>query len=910
MKKRLWLILAALSVLLGCPKSAPAQYTAVTAVVQDSNGNLYANASYSVSFVIPSSATQQPVFTGTTQIISPTVYAGQETDSFGNLSITLPDNNLVTPLGTQWKFSICAHGGLPCFTDTLTITGATEDITSQLQSVAPILGPVVSLGCNLLGIRCANQFAGATPTIQQANAVANLGTTPGVVLDTYLLNAGAFPTLPNNVPILDLRQTQDFITGSSTARDRVAQFFLVSNQGNFTARALTGTVTLSNGSTSVTGSGTAFTTELAGNASGSLIKLTADSSTSWARVASVGSDTTATLAATYTGSGGSGSAVAGVTANPMVVKQTCSGGTVPDGGSGECVGLSVFQNRTAGNRGVYGGNLNLTYGTASTSTSGQAITLELDTTNNSGVDDTAASQTFGLAILSAGANHPNTGIQVSASNSGNRWLRGALIAGWSTGGVLSQGSGSNLVAIPTVGTAIGTPGVGGRDSSDSNWTWFSTVDGTGVFQPSFTSPTGETLGIQGNVTSTETAAPNAHAVDGGVFIASLGASNTQNWTAFPALRGVIAQTVIPTGATGTVTATADILGQTINNGGTITSSYAALFPAPTGTGTITNTYGIVTSPGRGVSVLSDGIVTNGQITSNVPSGTVPFVINSATPIPVATIANHPVTYDCATTTTCSNTQQTGWQVFHDTHALSTGGITITGISPAFASVNYPCSITDITDPSKGPATYCYLASTSSITVAGGNASDVVAINVMGQGTSGGSSGVAGPNVSSAAASVSYNSGVAWTNPTDAEVSDGVYATSTITGGNTDKLQLTGFNFAIPSTATIDGILVGLQRLSTNVSGTAVCWDGNNSLPGNVWLLKAGTESGAGQNGILWPTGAEAYQYYGSSSNLWGGSWLYSDINNANFGVEINANIFGSGSATCKVDSVNVTVYYH
>lgn len=69
--------------------------------------------------------------------------------------------------------------------------------------------------------------------------------------------------------------------------------------------ALTGTVTLTNGSTTVTGSGTTFTTQLD---TSKYIKLNADANSAWARVAQVLSDTSAVLKVNYTGTGGSGAA--------------------------------------------------------------------------------------------------------------------------------------------------------------------------------------------------------------------------------------------------------------------------------------------------------------------------------------------------------------------------------------------------------------------------------------------------------------------------------------------------------------------------------------------------------------------------------------------------------------------------
>lgn len=67
--------------------------------------------------------------------------------------------------------------------------------------------------------------------------------------------------------------------------------------------ALTGTITFTNGNTAVTGSGSAFLSEVI---VGSLVKLNADSASAWGKVQSIASNTSLTLASNYTGTGGAG----------------------------------------------------------------------------------------------------------------------------------------------------------------------------------------------------------------------------------------------------------------------------------------------------------------------------------------------------------------------------------------------------------------------------------------------------------------------------------------------------------------------------------------------------------------------------------------------------------------------------
>lgn len=74
---------------------------------------------------------------------------------------------------------------------------------------------------------------------------------------------------------------------------------------NGTTISLTGVVTFTNGSISVTGAGTVFLTQVT---SGGYVKLTADGTSFYARVGSVSSNTALTLDAAYGGSSGSGAA--------------------------------------------------------------------------------------------------------------------------------------------------------------------------------------------------------------------------------------------------------------------------------------------------------------------------------------------------------------------------------------------------------------------------------------------------------------------------------------------------------------------------------------------------------------------------------------------------------------------------
>jgi len=131
-----WIILAVLA--LAC--SAIAQTTVVTGTVVDPSGIPYAGGTILPQLVVPGGPT--PTLNG--NVFTPST-SPATLDSNGKFSLTLQDNTQVSPASTQWKFTVCsgpgtiypAEGkGSVCFSSTLTISGASQDISSTLQSAA------------------------------------------------------------------------------------------------------------------------------------------------------------------------------------------------------------------------------------------------------------------------------------------------------------------------------------------------------------------------------------------------------------------------------------------------------------------------------------------------------------------------------------------------------------------------------------------------------------------------------------------------------------------------------------------------------------------------------------------------------------------------------------------------------
>lgn len=161
---------------------------------------------------------------------------------------------------------------------------------------------------------------------------------------------------------------------------------------------------------------------------------------------------------------------------------------------------------------------------------------------------------------------------------------------------------------------------------------------------------------------------------------------------------------------------------------------------------------------------------------------------------------------------------------------------------------------------------------------------------------------AGPNFPTAATGNTNTIGggtIAWTSPTNIEVSDSVFATNTLTTTATsDDLIGTGFGFAIIGTDTINGILLEVNHKSNLVS---------TITESDVRLLKAGAGAGASRSTGASLPAAAATVSYGSAADLWGTTWTPTDINNVNFGAAVSYNNPSGSSRVVSVDFMRITV---
>lgn len=149
---------------------------------------------------------------------------------------------------------------------------------------------------------------------------------------------------------------------------------------------------------------------------------------------------------------------------------------------------------------------------------------------------------------------------------------------------------------------------------------------------------------------------------------------------------------------------------------------------------------------------------------------------------------------------------------------------------------------------------------------------------------------------------------AWSNPTNISASNDTTATATTPGSPngtqpSNYLKALDFGFAIPGTATVGSVAVGIERLRSGGTTGAI-------RDNVIKLVKGGTVSGNNNadTATNWPTtvGGVVREYDAD----WGVSLTPSDVNGSTFGCVLA--IAGSGSTTnrvAEVDNIYIRVVY-
>src|ERR1700733_1760710 len=119
--------------------AAWSQTSAVTATITDPDGQTWNNGTYTITFV-PTPGVPGP-YTWQGNPNFPQNYTGSFNGS-GVLSVSIPDNSYIAPLGSKWQFTLCSKTSAACQNIKLSAIGASPNLSSALstQLVAPRFG--------------------------------------------------------------------------------------------------------------------------------------------------------------------------------------------------------------------------------------------------------------------------------------------------------------------------------------------------------------------------------------------------------------------------------------------------------------------------------------------------------------------------------------------------------------------------------------------------------------------------------------------------------------------------------------------------------------------------------------------------------------------------------------------------
>jgi hypothetical protein len=188
---------------------------------------------------------------------------------------------------------------------------------------------------------------------------------------------------------------------------------------------------------------------------------------------------------------------------------------------------------------------------------------------------------------------------------------------------------------------------------------------------------------------------------------------------------------------------------------------------------------------------------------------------------------------------------------------------------------------------------------------GGERFDGAAVPGAGIVTGGGSGGGTRPSVEDDGETIGSETGFEaptgtnsphnqWTNGSNAFASNNTYATADAAGA---LQSYSTFNFSIPGTDTIKGVVVKLEASASAPGGTiavVLSWDGGVSTTTTMYATTA-------------LTGTDAVYVLGSEGDTWGHSWTPLHFSNDNFRVRVIAH--PSGGNTVRIDAIQVRPYH-
>ena len=118
----------------------------------------------------------------------------------------------------------------------------------------------------------------------------------------------------------------------------------------------------------------------------------------------------------------------------------------------------------------------------------------------------------------------------------------------------------------------------------------------------------------------------------------------------------------------------------------------------------------------------------------------------------------------------------------------------------------------------------------------------------------------------------------------------------------------GIDYVVQASAGSSGAKVSTFTATTTGVSIIVGFNPGGVFDERVSLVKADGSITATslESSAFWPS-AEATATYGGSTELWGETWTDTDINDADFGALLQANV--PTSATASVDSIQIRIYY-
>lgn len=193
-----------------------AQSTTVSGTITDSGGQTWGYGSVQFAFrPAASNPTAQYFWNGSPFSSSTTLPANPQllssSGSFSGLSI--PSNTAISPAGSQWAVTVCAAASIPnCFTQLLTISGGTQNISSQVvpppaivNLTVPLLGAKAYTDAEVVGAASGTLFFNITQNALKVCPVAGYPPCQWEVVNPFpiIIVPG---TLPSNAMALACAQ--------------------------------------------------------------------------------------------------------------------------------------------------------------------------------------------------------------------------------------------------------------------------------------------------------------------------------------------------------------------------------------------------------------------------------------------------------------------------------------------------------------------------------------------------------------------------------------------------------------------------------------------------------------------------------------------------------------------------------